>query len=290
MRLKRVLAVVLVVVLVVVGVGIGALAWVTGRALPQTSGTLTVPGLERPVTVVRDVAGIAHIRAETAHDLFMAQGFVHAQERMWQMEVWRHISAGRLSEMFGESQLDTDRFIRTLGWRQATERDLAAMAPEARAVVDAYARGRQRLARPGTGQPRARVPRDGHEAGTVDGARFGRLAEGPGVEPRQQHGRGAVPVPRRRPPRRPGPHRRAVPALSGRRTGDRAGPGRRGGRGGRTAAIRRTVARRPKRRQPAGARSPTSATRSDASRAWISATAWSACTAWARTTGSSRRA
>ena len=141
MRLKRVLAVVLVVVLVVVGAGIGALAWVTGRALPQTSGTLTVPGLERPVTVVRDVAGIAHIRAETAHDLFMAQGFVHAQERMWQMEVWRHISAGRLSEMFGESQLDTDRFIRTLGWRQATERDVAAMAPEARAVVDAYAQG-----------------------------------------------------------------------------------------------------------------------------------------------------
>ena len=99
--------------------------------------------------------------------------------------------------------------------------------------------GRQRLARPGTGQPRARVPRHGHEAGTVDSARFGRLAEGPGVEPRQQHGRGAVPVPRRRPARRPGADRRAVPALSGRRPGDRAGPGRRGGRGGRrTAAIR----------------------------------------------------
>ena len=169
MRLKRVLAVVLVVVLVVVGVGVGALAWVTGRALPQTSGTLTVPGLERPVTVVRDVAGIAHIRAETVHDLFMAQGFVHAQERMWQMEVWRHISAGRLAEMFGESQLDTDRFIRTLGWRQATERDLAAMAPEARARPRRLRGGRQRLARPGTGQPRARVPRDGHEARTVDG-------------------------------------------------------------------------------------------------------------------------
>ena len=104
--LKRVLAVLLVLVLVVVGAGVGALAWFTGRALPQTSGTLTVPVLERPVTVVRDVAGIAHIRAETVHDLFMAQGFVHAQERMWQMEVWRHISAGRLAEMFGEIQLD----------------------------------------------------------------------------------------------------------------------------------------------------------------------------------------
>ena len=141
MRLKRVLAVLLVVIVMAVAVGVGALAWLTGRALPQTSGTLRVPGLERPVTVVRDVAGIAHIRAETAHDLFLAQGFVHAQERMWQMEVWRHISAGRLAELFGESQLDTDRFIRTLGWRGAAERDLAAVEPEARAVLDAYAEG-----------------------------------------------------------------------------------------------------------------------------------------------------
>jgi penicillin G amidase len=140
-RLRRVLAVVLVVVLVVVGVGVGSLAWLTGRALPQTSGTLEVPGLVSSVTVIRDLAGIAHIRASNVHDLFMAQGFVHAQERMWQMEVWRHISAGRLSEMFGESQLDVDRFVRTLGWRQAAERDLAAVTPEARTMLDAYAQG-----------------------------------------------------------------------------------------------------------------------------------------------------
>ena len=141
MRLRRVLAVVLVVVLVGSSIGVATLAWLTGRALPQTSGTLTVPGLDRPVTVVRDGAGIAHIRAETVHDLFMAQGFVHAQERMWQMEVWRHISAGRLSEMFGESQLDADRLIRTLGWRQSAERDLEALGPDARAVLDAYVDG-----------------------------------------------------------------------------------------------------------------------------------------------------
>ena len=141
MRLRRVLALVLIVVLVTVGLGIASLAWFTGRALPQTSGTLQLPGLGRPVTVIRDVAGIAHIRAENVHDLFMAQGFVHAQERMWQMEVWRHISAGRLSELFGESQLDVDRFVRTLGWRQSAERDLAAVAPETRAILDAYAEG-----------------------------------------------------------------------------------------------------------------------------------------------------
>ena len=71
----------------------------------------------------------------------MAQGYVHASERMWQMEVWRHISAGRLAEMFGASQLDTDKFIRTLGWRIAAQRDLDAVAPEARAVLDAYTEG-----------------------------------------------------------------------------------------------------------------------------------------------------
>ena len=141
MRLRRVVAVALVVVLVVVGLGVASIVWFTGRALPQTSGTLQLRGLRQPVKVIRDVAGIAHIRADNVHDLFMAQGFVHAQERMWQMEVWRHIAAGRLSELFGESELDRDRFIRTLGWPQATERDLAAVTTDTREILDAYAEG-----------------------------------------------------------------------------------------------------------------------------------------------------
>ena len=115
----RAIGVILVVVVVVALVGAGLLTWITVRALPQTTGTVSIPGLSAPVTVVRDRNGIAHITADTPHDLFLAQGYVHAQERMWQMEVWRHISAGRLSEIFGKSQLDTDRFIRTLGWWEA---------------------------------------------------------------------------------------------------------------------------------------------------------------------------
>ena len=67
--------------------------------MPQTTGELRVTGLDAGVSVARDAAGFAHITATTPHDLFVAQGFVHAQERMWQMEVWRHISAGRLSEL-----------------------------------------------------------------------------------------------------------------------------------------------------------------------------------------------
>src|SRR6188472_3280207 len=107
----------LVVVLIAVLLGVGGLAWVTTRALPQTSGDLAVPGLHGEVSVARDANGLVNITASDAHDLFLAQGFVHAQERMWQMEVWRHISAGRLAELFGPSQVKTDRFIRLLGWR-----------------------------------------------------------------------------------------------------------------------------------------------------------------------------
>jgi penicillin amidase len=71
----------------------------------------------------------------------MAQGYVHAQERMWQMEVWRHISSGRLAELFGPGSIDDDKFIRTLGWREAAERDLALLEPTTRAALDAYAEG-----------------------------------------------------------------------------------------------------------------------------------------------------
>ena len=93
------------------------------------------------MTVQRDSSGIIQITAEDRHDLFLAQGYTHAQERMWQMEISRRIGAGRLSELFGKSQVDTDTYIRTLGWRVAAERDLAAMSPESVAIMQAYADG-----------------------------------------------------------------------------------------------------------------------------------------------------
>jgi len=139
--LGRLLAVLLGVVLIALVAGGGLLAWVGARALPQATGTLHVPGLAAPVTVYRDAAGIAQIVADSPDDLFFAQGFVHASERMWQMEVFRHIGSGRLAELFGKSQLDTDRFIRTLGLRQAAERDLAAAPDDVRRALDRYAAG-----------------------------------------------------------------------------------------------------------------------------------------------------
>jgi penicillin amidase len=142
---RRLLAVLLIVVLVVAVVGTvavgGLLAWVNGRAQPQVSGTLHAPGLAATVEVIRDETGIAHIYADTPDDLFFAQGFVHASERLWQMEVFRHIGAGRVSELFGKSQLDTDRFIRTLGWRRAAERDLAALDATTVRALERYAAG-----------------------------------------------------------------------------------------------------------------------------------------------------
>jgi penicillin amidase len=138
---KRLVWIALILVVVLVTGASALLVAVTLRALPQTTGSIAITGLDKPALVDRDASGIAWIQADTPHDLFLAQGYIHAQERMWQMEVWRHISAGRLSELFGASTLDEDRFIRTLGWRQAAQRDLDALSPDARAAVDAYAQG-----------------------------------------------------------------------------------------------------------------------------------------------------
>ena len=133
------LALVLVTLAIVVVIVFGGIT--TQRGWPQTAGRTTIDGLRAPVTVSRDRYGIIQVTADNQHDLFMAQGYAHAQERMWQMEISRRIGAGRLAELFGPSQVDTDRYIRTLGWREAAARDLGAMSPDSIAVMAAYADG-----------------------------------------------------------------------------------------------------------------------------------------------------
>lgn len=132
-----VMVVILVLALVLAGVGVSTVR----RSFPQTAGEIALDGLDGPVDVLRDSFGVVHIYAESEHDLFFAQGYVHAQDRFWQMDFWRHISAGRLSEMFGESQLDTDRFLRTLGWNRIAQQELETLDPESTATLDAYAAG-----------------------------------------------------------------------------------------------------------------------------------------------------
>ncbi|MEM7333213.1 MAG: penicillin acylase family protein, partial [Chloroflexota bacterium] len=117
---------------------------VVRRPFPDTSGTISLAGLQEPVEIYRDEFGIPHIYAQNEHDLFFAQGYTHAQDRFWQMEFWRHISAGRISEIAGESTVESDMFIRTMGWNRIAEETLAYYEenePELMAIMEAYAKG-----------------------------------------------------------------------------------------------------------------------------------------------------
>jgi len=111
------------------------------RSFPDTTGTVLLPGLSAPVTVQRDADGVPTIIASDVRDLFMAQGYVHAQDRFWEMDFRRHVTAGRLSELFGSASLGTDRFIRTLGWRRVAEQEVALLDDPARVMLEAYADG-----------------------------------------------------------------------------------------------------------------------------------------------------
>lgn len=122
-------------------IAVGFVAFTAQRSFPQLSGEAKVPGLDAEVTVQRDVLGIPTITADSSHDLFFAQGYVHAQDRFWEMDFRRHVTSGRVSELFGESQLATDKFLRTLGWHATAEREVEALDATERAYYDAYADG-----------------------------------------------------------------------------------------------------------------------------------------------------
>jgi penicillin amidase len=119
----------------------GLLTRLSRGRLPQTGGTLTMPGLSAPVEVIRDRWGIPHIYAENRPDLFFAQGFVHAQDRMFQMELNRRTAAGALSEIFGELSLNTDRFVRTFGFNRLGRADWENASPEIQETLTSYANG-----------------------------------------------------------------------------------------------------------------------------------------------------
>ncbi|HRQ11349.1 MAG TPA: penicillin acylase family protein [Trueperaceae bacterium] len=110
-------------------------------SLPKVSGEVRVEGLEGPVEIVRDADAVPHIYASSHADAVFGLGFVHAQDRLWQMEFQRRVGSGRLSEVIGEATVSTDRFIRTLGIEQAAESGLEALSPEARGLIDAYVAG-----------------------------------------------------------------------------------------------------------------------------------------------------
>lgn len=133
--------------LVVAGIIVIAVAaaffvtWTIQRSFPQTAGAIELDGLQSSVTVQRDDRGIPTITADSTDDLFYAEGFVHAQDRFFEMDFRRHVTAGRVAEMFGASQAGTDAFLRTLGWRKVAEAEVDAMDDTTRGYYEAYADG-----------------------------------------------------------------------------------------------------------------------------------------------------
>ncbi len=111
------------------------------RSLPQVNGTVKVQGLQGPVEIVRDPDGVPYIYAANDLDAIFGLGYVHAQDRLWQMEFQRRIGAGRLSEILGESTVETDKFLRTLGTYRAAQQAWDALSPQAQQVVQAYVDG-----------------------------------------------------------------------------------------------------------------------------------------------------
>ena len=130
-----ILVVLLVVALAVVVTGVVRQSW------PQTSGEIKLNGLGGRVEVIRDARGIPQIYADSTDDLFRAQGFVAAQDRFFEMDFRRHVTAGRLSEMVGSGGLATDKVVRTMGWRSVAEKELSLVSPATRQHLNAYADG-----------------------------------------------------------------------------------------------------------------------------------------------------
>ena len=132
----------LVILIVVAGLVISGGLWVAvQRTLPQTSGDLSVNGLKSSVEVIRDTWGVPHIYAQNADDLFFAQGYVMAQDRLWQMEFNRHVAAGRVSEFGGKATLKDDILLRALGLRRTAEADVQKLDAASKQALEAFARG-----------------------------------------------------------------------------------------------------------------------------------------------------
>lgn len=140
-RIGLILLAIIALLIVVLGI-VGVVS--VRRPFPDTDTTLTLPGLQDEVNVYRDENGIPQIYAQNEHDLFLAQGYVHAQDRFWQMEFWRHVGLGRISEIAGEATVSSDQFIRTMGWNRIAENSLAYYeneSPETMEILEAYSEG-----------------------------------------------------------------------------------------------------------------------------------------------------
>ncbi|MEX2143590.1 MAG: penicillin acylase family protein [Anaerolineales bacterium] len=142
MRIIRLVLLGLLAIIVVLVLGASAYIYLAiDDSFPQTKGEIQLQGLNGPVDIYRDQAGIPHIFASSEHDLFFAQGYIHAQDRFWQMDFQRHVGAGRLSELLGSATLDTDLFLRSVGWERVARAELELLDAETLATLQSYADG-----------------------------------------------------------------------------------------------------------------------------------------------------
>lgn len=142
--LRIICRIVLTLIILALAVAAGAVAWLYRRAkasLPQLDGAIKVSGLAGRVEVLRDSHGVPHLRASSQEDVLFAQGYVTAQDRLWQMDLSRRFAHGELAEILGESTLKLDLESRTLGLPQACERAFAELDADSRQMLSAYARG-----------------------------------------------------------------------------------------------------------------------------------------------------
>jgi penicillin amidase len=148
-RFLKVIAIILILVLLL---AVGGGYWLIAHSFPQISGTVKVAAngqspLKHNVEIIRDTTGVPHIYADNPGDLFFAQGYVAAQDRLWQMELNRHIGHGQLAELFGDTQfgdsttVKLDRFLRTIGLDRAARADLDALDDQTRAELQSYSDG-----------------------------------------------------------------------------------------------------------------------------------------------------
>jgi penicillin G amidase len=143
-RKRRVVRLIFFILGGILWVAIGFALWfsyIAHRALPQLDGSLSVSGLTANVRVIRDEQGVPTIEASNLHDLFFAQGYVTAQDRLWQMDGMRRAAAGELSEVFGKQYIKFDRRQRILGLEEAARKSVQLMSPEERGRLEDYAHG-----------------------------------------------------------------------------------------------------------------------------------------------------
>ena len=141
MKIVKILIALLLILIALVAGLFGYGYWLALRSLPQLEGFVSVQALGAPVTVYRDAIGVPHIYAQSTEDVAFAQGYVTAQDRLWQMDIFRRNALGELSEILGEPTLGLDENHCRLGFREAVSRALGEMDPESRGILDRYAEG-----------------------------------------------------------------------------------------------------------------------------------------------------